>query len=173
MNMINVMAVGGVVAAALAVAVMALPSSRTVERSAVVQASPSAVFALLSSNEGFQKFNPYRDADPNLHITLNGPQSGVGSSFTFKGKDGEGTQTITALSPDASVTMQLDLGPMGQPTTVFTLTPEAEGTRVLWRTEAAFGNNPIGRVVGVFLDGMMGPTYERGLQNLNRVLSAT
>ncbi len=107
-----------VVVAGLAVA--ALPSKKRVERSAHVNASPEAVFALLSSTEGFQKFNPYLDEDASVQITPSGPSRGVGASFHFKGKDGEGTQTIVALEENRMVTMQLDLGAFGQPVQSFT-----------------------------------------------------
>jgi Polyketide cyclase / dehydrase and lipid transport len=146
-----------------------LPSSVTVERKKVIAANDAAVFALISSNEGFQTFNPYKDTDPNLAITLSGPANGIGSGFAFKGADGEGTQTITALEPNRSVTMQIDLGAMGKPIQSFALAPVEGGTEVTWRVTSDFGYNPIGRVFGMFMDGMLGPIYERGLGNLDKV----
>jgi uncharacterized protein YndB with AHSA1/START domain len=171
--MMSVLVLGGAVALVATLVIAFLPSKRVVQRTAVVKAPPADVFAVLSSSAGFQRFNPYRDEDPNLKIRLTGPESGIGSGFSFEGKGGQGTQTITALTPDRSVTMHLDLGPMGQPTTTFTLADHPEGTAVSWRTEAVLGRNPVARVIGVFLDRMMGPTYERGLANLDRVLSRT
>lgn len=166
MNTYLMIGIGAV--ALVAVAPFALPSAVTVEREAVLAADSAAIYDLLASNEGFQAFNPYSDDDPNLAITLSGPDSGVGSSFAFKGEGGEGTQTITALDPGRTVTMQIDLGAMGQPVQTFTLTPMSDGTKVNWSTEAAFGMNPIGRVFGLFLDGQLGPVYERGLKNLEK-----
>jgi hypothetical protein len=58
---------------------------------------------------------------------------------------------------------------MGKPTQSFTLTPESGKTRVVWATESEFGANPIGRVFGLFMDGYLGPIYERGLKKLDRV----
>ena len=158
--------IGAGTIALIAAVPFALPSAVTVEREAVLAADSNAIFELLASNEGFQAFNPYRDDDPNLAITLMGPQRGIGSAFAFKGEGGQGTQTITALEPGRTVTMQINLGAMGKPVQTFTLTPLAEGTKVTWSTEATFGMNPIGRVFGLFLDGQLGPVYERGLRNL-------
>lgn len=159
---------GSLVVVAVAV-VAALPGKRRVERSALIDAPAQRVFALVSSTEGFQAFNPYRDDEPNLLIEPSGPSRGIGASFAFKGKDTEGRQTIVAMEENKSVTMQIDLGAMGAPVQSFTLTPEGSQTRVTWATETTFGANPVGRVFGLMMDGYLGPIYERGLSNLARV----
>ncbi|MEL6735660.1 MAG: SRPBCC family protein [Pseudomonadota bacterium] len=162
----------GIAAVALvAVAPFALPGTVEVERSAVVQAQPDAIYKLLSSNSGFQTFNPYKDTDPDLKIELSGPAEGVGSTFRFEGKEGKGTQTITSLETNRVVAMQIDLGAMGKPLQRFTLSPQDGGTKVVWNVTMNFGMNPIGRVMGLFMDGMMGPVYDRGLDNLSKTVT--
>ena len=163
MNIAIGVAVG---AAALIAAPFALPSSVTVERTAVIDAAPEEVFEIFASGAGFQKINPWKDADPDLKIALSGPNRGVGSAFSFAGSEGEGTQTITALEDGRRVVTEIDLGPMGKPVQTFTIEPAESGARVVWSTEARFGMNPIGRVFGLFMDGRLGPVYERGLKNL-------
>jgi uncharacterized protein YndB with AHSA1/START domain len=161
-----------VTVAAAGLAVAALPNKKRVERAALINASPEAVYALLSSTAGFQKFNPYLEQDPTVEITPSGPSQGIGASFHFKGKEGEGTQTIIALEENRSVTMQLDLGAFGQPVQSFTLTPENGKTRVVWATDSEFGANPMMRVLGLMMDGFVGPSHERGLAILGRVATA-
>jgi uncharacterized protein YndB with AHSA1/START domain len=160
---------GGIALAAVALVPFALPSSKRVERSGFVPAPPEAVYELVSTTSGFQTFNPYKDEEPDLKIKPFGPEAGIGAGFAFEGKSATGTQTITAAKTNQSVTMQIDLGSMGKPVQTFTLTPEKDGTRVVWATESAFGYNPISRVFGLFMDGYLGPSYERGLANLSKV----
>lgn len=175
MTLTTIAALGGAALFALLAAPYALPDHKVVERTAIIDAAPDAIYPLLTSSAGFQTFNPYRDADPDLQITFQGPSEGVGSGFAFSGRDGQGTQTITALQDNRSVTMQIDLGSMGQPVQTFTLEPldgqNGDQTRVVWSVESQFGMNPIGRVFGLFLDGMLGDTYEHGLENLARVVA--
>jgi len=149
-----------------------LPSQKVVERKALVKGSAQKVFKLLSSSRAYQEFNPYKDTDPALKIAHSGPEEGVGSAFAFEGKEGKGTQTIVALEKDKWVKVEIDLGPMGKPTTTFSLTPKGEQTEVTWTTTSRFGYNLVGRVAGLFLEGMLGKTYERGLKNLNTALKA-
>ncbi len=157
---------GAVALAGIATTPFLLPSSTVVERSAVLDASAEKIFSLIASNAGYQRFNPHKAKDPDLRIDLHGPDRGVGSGFAFVGQDGRGTQTITAVQENQSVTMLIDLGPMGKPVTTFRLEPADDGTRVTWSTRTDFGINPFGRVLALFLDGMLGADYELGLKML-------
>lgn len=155
--------IGGL--AALSVATFALPGQVSVERSAMIAASPEKVLNLASSNSGFQTFNPYKTMDPDLKIELYGPQSGVGSGFHFDGKDGVGKQTVSTIS-DNRVVYAIDMGAFGQPTQSISAIPTKDGTKVTWRVDSDMGFNPVFRVFGMFMDDMMGPTFEIGLENL-------
>jgi carbon monoxide dehydrogenase subunit G len=63
------------------------------------------------------------------------------------------------------------MGAMGKSTHSYLLKSADGGTSVTWRMNADFGMNPVGRVFGLFLEKMLGPTMERGLANLDRVVT--
>ena len=167
MTLARIAMTAGAVILSATIVPFALPRHISVERSATVAASPQDVLALAGSNAGYQQFNPYSEADPALQISLFGPEDGVGSGFHFKGKDGEGTQTVAQLS-ESEVVFDIDLGAFGQPKQSITATPTAEGTLVTWRMQSDAGFNPVFRVFGLFMDGMMGPVFERGLENIGK-----
>jgi len=148
-----------------AVASFALPRHVSVERTAVLDADAPTILALAASNEGFQSFNPYRTLDPNLTVDMFGPISGVGSGFYFDSKDGTGSQTVSEVTA-AKIVYTIDMGPLGQPIQSITTQPTDTGTAVTWRVDSDLGFNPVFRVFGLFMDGMMGPTFEIGLENL-------
>jgi len=164
----NILLAGAATLALATASTLLLPRQVQVQRSALIDASPEQVIALAASTDGFQQFNPYLTADPKLQITPFGPSNGIGAGFAFDGKDGKGTQTISAMS-ETSVTYVIDLGPMGQPTQTISATPENGQTRVTWSVDSDMGHNPLFRVFGLFMDGMMGRTFETGLDNLARV----
>ncbi|MEO1556981.1 MAG: SRPBCC family protein [Pseudomonadota bacterium] len=165
MTLWTILASGAGVVAIAAAGSLLLPRHVHVEREATLQADPEAVLALAASNTGYQQFNPYLSADPALKIDPFGPPAGVGSGFAFDGKDGKGTQVVAEVT-DAAVRYDIDLGPMGQPTQMIAVDPVADGVRVTWSLDADMGFNPVGRVMGLFLDGMIGKTLDRGLGNL-------
>lgn len=168
MTFTTYLAAGAATIALAAGCALLLPRTVTVERSALIEAAPEQVITLASSSAGFQRFNPYLSADPDLLVEPFGPEAGVGSGFHFDGRDGTGTQTVSSVTANA-VTYVIDLGAMGQPTQIISAHPEGTNTRVTWRVESDLGMNPIARVFGLFLDRMLGQTYETGLANLARV----
>ena len=172
MNIQSYLLIGAGVIGALGLLAFTLPQKVHVEREAIIKAEPDKIFALASSNKGFQAFNPYKSVDPDLKIELFGPLEGVGSGFRFEGKDGKGSQTISALESNKSITMQIDLGAKGKPTQTFSFHKVPVGTRVVWGLDADFGYNPIGRIIGLFMDKMMGETFERGLNNLSLAVAS-
>ena len=151
--------------AALAAATLALPRHITVERTSMMEAAPEAVIKLAASNAGYQSFNPYKDLDPDLKVEMFGPAYGVGSGFTFESSDGTGQQVVAAVSSD-KVTFAIDLGPMGEPTQAISAVKLGGGTEVTWTMQMDLGLNPIARVMGLFMDGMVGPHFELGLANI-------
>jgi len=159
-----------VLVAVLVVIGFLLPSSAHVERSAVIEAPPSTVFALANSFKRFNEWSPWAQIDPDgTSYTYEGPARGVGAKMSWQSanpKVGNGSQEITASQPNQRVESHLDFGDQGTATAYFALAPEGAGTHVTWGLDAPFGANPIGRYFGLFMDGMVGPEYERGLASL-------
>jgi hypothetical protein len=151
--------------AVAALATLALPRHVSIERSAVIDAAPSTVIELAASNSGYQTFNPYKDLDPNLQVELFGPASGVGSGFSFESKDGAGQQTVASVTSD-QVNFDLDLGPLGQPTQSISAVAVGGASEVTWTMDMDLGMNPVFRVMGLFMDDVIGPNFELGLANI-------
>lgn len=97
------------------------------------------------------------------------PETGVGAGFKFDGRKGQGSQTVVAVSP-SKVNYLIDLGLMGQPTQAIAVTSHSQGSEVTWSMRMELGANPVMRVFGLAMDGMMGPVLKTGLTRLNPVL---
>ncbi len=151
--------------AAIALIALLLPRKVIVTRHADVAMRPVDVIARVASTDGFQTFNPYCTTDPELKITPFGPTEGVGSGFRFEGKEGKGTQTVTKVTAN-SVTHLIDLGAMGKPVQTIEAKATDNGTRVTWTVTSDMGFNPVFRIFGLFMDRMLGKTYELGLKNI-------
>ncbi len=151
--------------AAIILIALLLPRKVVVTRQADVDMSPEDVIARVASTEGFQTFNPYCTTDPQLKITPFGPSEGKGSGFRFEGKEGKGTQTVTDVTA-TRVTHLIDLGAMGKPVQTIEAQPNGSGARVTWTVTSDMGYNPIFRIFGLFMDRMLGKTYELGLKNI-------
>ena len=156
-----------------------LPAQRHVERSATINASAEELFALTSDFGEWQKWSPWATIDPDAEFTLTG--TGINQKMVWSSEDpkvGKGSQTFSILDP-THIQTKLDFGDMGLATADFTFEEAGNGaTNVTWsldtnmREGVPFLMKPMGTYMGFFMDGMVGPDYEKGLASLKTVAEA-
>lgn len=163
------LAVAAIIAVFLVYVAM-LPSFGTISRSAVIAAPADAIFPNINSLKKWDGWSPWAKLDPNAKNTLEGPEAGVGSAFSWDGNSevGAGKMTILESEPNSRVKIKLDFEkPMASTSTAdFTLQPEAGGTRVTWTMS---GERPfLTRAMCTLFraDAMVGAMFEKGLSNL-------
>lgn len=167
MKKILLIIVGVIVVALLGA--MLLPSKVHVERSIVINAPAVKVFNEINSLQKWSAWDPWHKKDPKMVNEYSGPESGVGNKNSWKSdhKDvGTGSQTIMESVPNEKLITELDFGDQGKGAGSFLLSAEGEGTKVVWGMGADMGMNPIGKIMGLFIDGMVGSEFEEGLNNL-------
>ena len=153
---------------------VALPDQARIERSVLIQATAAEVFTVLNSFERVEALSPWTALDPKMQFTPEGPSKGLGARlrwFSEHPSVGSGQQEIVESEPDRRLRLRIDYtGFDGDNHSTFTLTPEGEGTQVVWIYETAFKGNLIGRYVGLMLDSRVGAFYEQGLLNLKMLV---
>lgn len=158
-----------------------LPDRVTLSRDITIDAPQDEVFALISDFEEWDSWSPWANIDPDAKYELSG--SGVGQSMSWKSDHpdvGDGAQTISALDAPSMVATDLDFGDMGVAKARFDLEPVGDSrTKVTWSFETNMREGvpvfmkPMSTYFKFFMEGMLGPQYETGLQNLKKVAEAT
>lgn len=149
-----------------------LPASATVERSIVIARAPATVFTVLHGFRHVRAWSPWVALDPGMAIMFEGPVAGVGARVQWSSDQesvGGGSQEIVESEPHRRITTRLRFsGSEREHRAQFEFEPQDQGraTRVTWRMQAEFGAHPLDRWVGLMLDRMVGPDYERGLARL-------
>ena len=145
----------------------------TVTRSAILPASPAAIFAQVNELKKWEAWSPWVKIDPNAKMTYEGPAAGVGAAFGWAGNSdvGEGKLTITESEPGARVKYKLDFKQPFASTgdAEFTFKPEGSGTNVTW---SMTGEWPfLARIMCTLFraDKMVGDMFEKGLTSLGEV----
>jgi len=162
----------GFLCAVLIGAALFLPSIVTVERSIVVDRSPETVFPLVSDVRNWESWSPWYAKDKDMKLTYSeGPTDQVGSSYSWESESqGSGQLTITRSEPPREMAYDLDFGEQGTAKSFFILKPQGDGhTEVTWKMDADMGTNPIGKLMGLTMDRMVGPDFESGLANIKSV----
>jgi len=171
--LVRILAALVVIVAVAAGASYLLPRHVEVTRSTMVDAAPETIFPLISNLKTAQEWSPWIETDPDIKLTYEGAPSGEGQVLKWDSPEmGSGSQTVTAVSDNQSVTSALDFGDMGTAEAKLSLAPSGGTTEVTWSLDADMGNNPIGRYMGFFMDDLVGEDYEKGLARLKSLAEA-
>jgi len=158
-----------------------LPGTVHIERSRNIQAPQPRVFGLVNNLKSYDNWMPWNRKDPNMIEISNGIDAGTGASYSWKSKVkevGSGTLTITESIPDKKVVTALDFGEMGTSFGGWTLQPTDNGTKITWFMDAKmtgpnFFYSIMGKYMGLFMDKMVGPDFEQGLDSLKSIAERT
>ncbi|HEX9653360.1 MAG TPA: SRPBCC family protein [bacterium] len=161
--------VGGLVALFLIVAAV-LPASYRIQRSIEINQPAEVIYELVVNLPNWPRWDPFTQNDPSMKSTFNGEAGTIGSKWEWEGKDGTGRMTIEEVVANQSIRSKLEfLTPQAMVAADnWSLTSTANGTKVAWVVTGDL-DYPVGRVFGLFMEGMLGPTFEQGLANLKKV----
>ena len=148
-----------------------LPSTIKVQRSITIDAPKSFIFTRLNSFKTFNEWSPWAHIDPDTQFQYPGPDYGVGARIEWQSNNpnvGSGSQEIITSTPYSELEIALDFGPEGQANSTWTLSEAPQGTNVAWTLNMDFGNNILGKYIGLMMDGMVGKDFEKGLSSLKQ-----
>lgn len=166
---------GGLAALIIGVALigMLLPREIEVSRSTVIDAPPSEVFPHINNLKATEAWSPWLGIDPSVETRYGSIAEGVGARMEWASDHpnvGSGSMQVIESVENASVVNALDFGDMGLAQARYDLV-EADGkTEITWGLEVDMGAGPVGRWMGLMMDGWVGADYERGLANLKALV---
>ena len=152
----------------IAVVGLFLPSTVSLERSIVVNATAEKIYEQVNVLKNWEQWNPFLKMDPKSKIAYNDIPAGAGATYTWASdKTGEGTMTILNSTPYSSVKFQLEFKGQGLSQSEFHFDQAgANATKVIWSFSSDIGNNPFSRVFWTFGTTMMGDAFDSGLKDL-------
>jgi hypothetical protein len=134
-----------------------LPSSTLVSRSAVLPADPKTVYDLVADFHTWNSWSHWAKADPSQKVSISGPDLKIGSEMSWVGnKTGTGKMTITKLEEGTSLNS-------------LSFDSTNGGTRFTWAFSSE-NTYPLGRWMGLMMQGMLGTAFENSQQNLKIML---
>lgn len=143
-----------------------------VSRSIVIDAPIAMIFDQFNDLEKRLKWSPWEQNDSTMVTQLGEITKGVGASYSWTSENsGNGEILYTEVVPDQLIETELRFGPdeenPGQGLAIFT--PVSDGIRVTWEMHSNMGNNPFMRLMGRYMDDIVGPTFEQGLLNIKNI----
>lgn len=144
-----------------------------VERSIVINKPQAELFSVLNTHKNFNDWSPWFSRDTTMQIIFSGPESGTGAKFSWISSVksvGTGSMEITSSKPDSVIRQVLTFMDKGNSNASYLLSEEGGGTRLVWTLDIEAGANPLLRIMGAFMDKVVGEDFEKGLAKLKAIV---
>lgn len=155
------------------VAAMFMSKDMHYEKSITIDAPKEVVWKRIASLNEVHNWGPWKDIDPKASNTWEGQNGAIGSKHCWKGNKevGEGCQTLTALKENERVDMELQfMSPRNSTAASFiTLGDDGGKSKVTWGFDSKMPWPFNLMKVFMNMDKMMGPPFEKGLNNLKTI----
>jgi len=150
-----------------------LPAEWQVERSVLIHAPAAKIFPHLNNLKRWREWTVWYARTPGMQVEYEGPDAGVGATSRWKDQDGRGALKIVRSDADRRVEYLLLLdGGRYEMNGLLLLVPEAEATRVTWRTSGVTAGSPLLRYVSLLMTVWLSRDFDASLARLKDQLEA-
>jgi len=161
-----------IIAAVLIIIAFLLPRQYKVERSIQIGSSKALIYNLTCNLKNWDLWTPWtKEIDTTAIFELSGNDCEVGTIWKWKGElFGTGELVVTEVVPGQLFAYDLtfDEGKYESKGSI-TYNEANDSVWVIWADQGDLGFNPVARYMGLFMDRMIGPDFEKGLAKLKEV----
>jgi uncharacterized protein YndB with AHSA1/START domain len=150
-----------------------LPSDFGAQRSVVINAPAEKIYPLVATPKQWPNWAVWQKREPTMDMKFGTVESGAGAEWSWASRT-QGSGRMKFLKADAPKQLDYELffiegNDETRSTGSFILAPEGQGTKVTWTFKGNAGGNPISRWFGFFIDKLVGPDFEAGLEQLKSI----
>lgn len=146
------------------------PAEYGLKRKVSIAASADKIYPYIVNLKKRSNWSPWEMRDETMQTTYNEIEEGVGAKSSWTSENsGSGSMLVTKVTPYEMVEVDLDFGEMGKAKAYWELEENDSGTIVTWGFSGK-AEGLIGKFFGSMMDGMLGPDYEEGLNNLKELV---
>lgn len=141
-----------------------------VSRSIKIDADIRTVFRQVNSLQNWASWSPFELGDTNMVSTYSGPEQGVGNRHEWISEEmGSGSLEIQQSEAYRFIQGQLDMKDGGTALDVWHFEMVGDSVEVVWTLKMSDLKYPFHRYFGYFIESLMSPMQEKGLQKLKEV----
>lgn len=151
-----------------------MPDKAETSESIFIESNAQTVFRQVNNLQNWSKWSPFNFGNPQIESVYDGPAIGVGSRHMWKSEDmGDGSMTILISKPYEFIQILLDMKEGGIALDEWVFEEKEGGVQVTWTLKLSDLKYPFHRYFGFFLESMMKPMQEKGLEKLKEVSEIT
>lgn len=163
-----------ILAVVLVLVVSLQPAEFRITRLITIAAPPEAVFPHVNDFHQWQAWSPWAKMDPTMKQSFEGPQAGVGSSYSWAGNNqvGEGRMTIIDSRPGQLVRTKLEFFKPFAATNEADFTFQEQGGKTLVTWSMTGRNNFLAKAANLVMnmDKMVGGQFDQGLAGIKTIV---
>lgn len=150
---------------------LCMPKEWSVERTTVVNAEPAKLYPHVGNLEGWPQWMPCMEIDPAMTFTFEGSDGAPGSRMLWKSeKMGNGWMAVVRSDVATGLDYELMMDGFEEPTHgSIHYAAEGNATRLTWKDTGSFGSNPVFRLFGPLMEGMLEDFFDKGLANVKAI----
>ncbi len=148
------------------------PNAYDITRTRTIKAPAAVIFSNVNDFKNWEAWSPWVEQDPGIQITYPEQTSGVGGSYSWVGEDGAGNMKTLAVSPNDSISQEMQFEDFPPSNVYWKFEKEENGTNVTWgmKSESMPFMLKFYAVISGGMDKMVGPNFERGLEKLDSIV---
>ena len=144
----------------------------SVSRGIIVNAPMNEVFDQFNDLNKRLLWSPFEAQDTSMRTTLGDITKGVGASYTWKSNTTVNesilyTEVVENQLIESELQFSADDENPAQGLVIFT--DVEDGVKVTWEVHMNMGNNPFLRIMGRYMDDIVGSTFEKGLDAMKKI----
>lgn len=137
-----------------------------------MNAPAEVVYQQVNELKNWPTWMPWVERDPNMQFSYTEISSGEGAHYAWTSEAddvGNGALTIVESNAPSSIKTKIEFDGQSPAYGFWNFEAGEDGTKVTWGMEGDMGWTPIGKIFGLMIDGMVGPDFEKGLNNLKNI----
>lgn len=154
-----------------AIYIATLDGNYNLKQIRIIKVPTEVVFNTVNDFKNWQYWAPWHEMDSTIVASIPGTTSGVGASYTWAGKEGNGSIKTISLIPHSKIIQQVNFGTGSTAEIYWNLEKINTETEVTWGVK---GKNTFGKkfywLIQGGIDKNMAPIYDRGLELLEQYL---
>lgn len=147
-----------------------LDNKVNISREIIIDATPDEIHTFVNDLNQWPKWSPWVEADPNIRIQTGSISQGIGATQSWKSNSSNGSLTFTQSSSEGIVYDLIFEGDSEVYIGELTYKNEGRKTRVIWSMKGHVKPIIIGNYLAQFMDGLVGGSFESGLEKLKRIV---
>jgi effector-binding domain-containing protein len=143
-----------------------------IQRDIYIKAPASVVFDQINNLKNWNKWNTWLKMDPEMKITYNQIESGVGAQYQWTSKNknvGNGSMTIVKSVTDKLVETELLFEGEGNAVNGFSIEPLKDSVKLSTYFDSDIGWNPFYKYMMLMFKGMMVDMTDNGLKAIKEL----